>query len=145
MASGLEVLTFSEAVAAMDAGQMVTFGEGQVWFRRQDDWYEYRWVGDTEWYRASFNRPEIAATDWRVVSTDKEQGGAPDGRPTVAEVVAFLVEENAQFNVAYCKQIQDFVGASGDVATFIQPDGNSWMAMVTSLQKRWPAMFRAEG
>ena len=79
-------LTFTEAVAAMDAGQTVTKGDGSTQFRWEDTDYWYRTEGDQEWFPdAVFGWEEIHATDWRIV-----REAPTDERPTLQEAADCL-------------------------------------------------------
>ena len=79
-------LTFTEAVAAMDAGQTVTKGDGATKYRWEDTDYWYRTDGDHEWFPdAVFGWEEVHATDWRIV-----RDVPTDERPTRSELAMAL-------------------------------------------------------
>ena len=73
-------LTFTDAVAAMDAGQIVTKGDGATKYRWEGSDYWYCTDGDQEWFPdAVFGWEEIHATDWRIVREALVQGvNVPD-------------------------------------------------------------------
>ena len=80
--------TFTEAVAAMDAGQTVTKGDGATKYRWEDTDYWYRTDGDHEWFPdAVFGWEEVHAIDWRIVREE-----AKDERPTAKEAVDHLTD-----------------------------------------------------
>ena len=81
-------LTFTDAVAAMDAGQIVTKGDGATKYRWEGSDYWYCTDGDQEWFPdAVFGWEEIHATDWRIVREEAEEE-----RPTAKEAVDHLTD-----------------------------------------------------
>lgn len=111
-------LTFTEAVAAMDAGQTVTKGDGSTQFRWEDTDYWYRTDGDHEWFPdAVFGWEEVHATDWRIVTEESK-----DERPSLEEAERFVTEHLA----------------SSKARQF------AMTRMLQRLAARWPAMFRKE-
>ena len=81
-------LTFTDAVAAMDAGQIVTKGDGATKYRWEGSDYWYCTDGDQEWFPdAVFGWEEIHATDWRIAREVPEEE-----RPTAKEAVDHLTD-----------------------------------------------------
>lgn len=131
------LMTFTEAVAAMDAGQIVTrepVGSGRRgrWFRRNGSMYEVGGGPTTEpmWYEYGFAPDDIHATDWRVVP-ETEPTDIRDERPTRTEAASYLFTRKPQV-IGW--QDRD----TGNV-TVCWP---SWVEIVEALAKWKPAMFR---
>lgn len=109
-------LTFTEAVAAMDAGQLVEHGECLFRKRAGAHVYEYKAYDDLGWAEAEFDFQDIHATDWRIVPQPTDE------RPT-REDVAECIRDSWLINAP---------------ETEIQ-------AALNVMEVRWPAMFREDG
>ena len=119
-------LTFTDAVAAMDAGQIVTKGDGATKYRWEGSDYWYCTDGDQEWFPdAVFGWEEIHATDWRIVRAESED----DERPTRDEATKWLYQKGVRADASQPDKIMIHAVAEG---------------AVYELSQRWPAMFREE-
>lgn len=117
-------LTFAEAVAAMDAGQTVTKGDGTTQYRWEGSDYWYHTDGHHEWFPdAVFGWEEIHATDWRIVR-EEPQAERPTV-PTQAEAIEYLCSFHLE--KVYPDLFSDYAHS------------------MLRLAIKWPAMFREEG
>lgn len=123
-------LTFSEAVAAMDAGQTVErmLDPDRHYRKRmamEDGWYEggrycqehEGWEFNDNVIGGGFDYEAIHATDWRIV-TDGPQKSTPDARPTALEVAIEV--------------LRDIYGRAPE------------RTAARRLETRWPQAFRPE-
>ena len=115
-------MTFTEAVAAMDARQTVEHGECLFRKRAGAHVYEYKAYDDLGWAEAEFDFQDIHATDWRIVREDSK-----DERPTVptqTEAIEYL------WSWRFEDTAQDLF--------------SGYVKSMKHLAAKWPAMFRKE-
>ncbi|NMP23823.1 hypothetical protein [Sulfobacillus harzensis] len=121
-------LTFTEAVAAMDAGQTVeritTPELAHLQMRRQGDEYETRTIladgRTTAWGPILISSPAMLATDWRVVKEMPQ-----DERPTAEELAQWL---------------RNAIGEGSGFYPAVPP----MLHGLEQAAQRWPGMFRKE-
>ena len=126
-------MTFTEAVAAMDARQTVEHGECLFRKRAGAHVYEYKAVyehkayDDLGWAEAEFDFQDIHATDWRIVREEPQ-----DELPTQEEFAVWLAS-------------QDLYGwATGEWRNDINIPRETANPFAQVIAKQWPAMFRKE-
>lgn len=132
-------MTFLEAVAAMDAGQIVERDGRQYRLNPDTEYYEARsvvlkdsWRPDLVW-----TQEDVHAADWHVVSPLSEKESAQVMYPTVQEAVEFVLH-TASYDgppfLWHCSACQ------------MSMTGNrqGWQRVMQWLQGEWPAMFRKE-